>query len=88
MLFSASVCSHASIPIGAMKWLVFKDQETRGEGRSEFLDQTRELNESRQYKLGSLKPLTLPLVFISQKLKKLQEAENLPFCPTNAALFL
>ena len=59
MLFSASVGSHASFPIGAMKWLVFKDQETRGEGRTEFLDQTRELNESRQYKLGSLKPMTL-----------------------------
>ena len=26
--------------------------------------------------------------FISQKLKKLQEAESLPFCPTDAAFFL
>ena len=59
MLFSASLCSHASFPIGAMKWLVFKDQETRGEGRTKVLDQTRELNDSRQYKLGSLKPLAL-----------------------------
>ena len=27
-------------------------------------------------------------VFVSQKLKKLQEAESLPFCPTVAAFFL
>ena len=26
--------------------------------------------------------------FVSQKLKKLQEAESLPFCPTDAAFFL
>ena len=51
--------SHASFPIGAMKWLVFKDQETRGEGRIEFLGQTRELNESKQIELDSLEPLTL-----------------------------
>ena len=29
-----------------------------------------------------------PHVFLSQKLKKLQEAESLPFCPTDAAFFL
>ena len=41
------------------QWLVFKDQETRGEGRIEFLGQTRELNESKQIELDSLEPLTL-----------------------------
>ena len=32
--------------------------------------------------------LAVPRGFISQKLKKLQEAESLPFCPTVAAFFL
>jgi hypothetical protein len=30
----------------------------------------------------------VPHNFISQKLKKLQEAESLPFCPTVDAFFL
>jgi hypothetical protein len=30
----------------------------------------------------------VPYDFMSQKLKKLQRAESLPFCPTYAAFFL
>ena len=30
----------------------------------------------------------VPHDFISQKLKKLQQAESLPFCPIDAAFFL